>query len=54
MMKTVLWMMLLLAGWASTPAQAVTFDLRLDRLAEAIGLLPEGDRKSVEEVIQLI
>lgn len=54
MMKTVLWVLLFVAGLAATPAQAVTFDLRLDRLAEAIGLLPDSDRKSVEEVIQLI
>lgn len=37
-----------------TPARAIDFDLRLDRLAEALGLLPEDDRKSVDEIIQFI
>lgn len=35
-------------------AAGLSFDLRLDRLAEAIGLLPENDRAAVEEVISLI
>lgn len=46
---------LLLTLFTLAPSvHAVTFDLRLDRLAEAIGLLPENDRQAVEEVIRHI
>ncbi len=54
MTKTVLYTLLVLWSWTATPASAVTFDLRLDRLAEAFGILPEHDRKAVDEIISLI
>lgn len=36
------------------PVRAGTFDLRLDRLADAFRLLSEADRSSVDEVVELI
>jgi predicted Zn-dependent protease len=36
------------------PADAASFDLRFDRLGEALGLLPEADQRSVDEVVALI
>ena len=38
----------------TVPGPAATFDLRFDRLADALGLLPQADQKSVDEVIGLI
>jgi predicted Zn-dependent protease len=40
--------------WTAIPAAALDFDLRFDRLAEAVGLLPEASRGPVDEVIRLI
>ncbi|MBL8175781.1 MAG: hypothetical protein JNK48_13990 [Bryobacterales bacterium] len=54
MTKTVLYLLLLAGSWLAVPARAVELDIRLDRLAEAIGLLPEDDRGAVDEVIALI
>ncbi|MBS1830993.1 MAG: hypothetical protein JST93_37215 [Acidobacteria bacterium] len=54
MLKTVFYTLLVLTFWCATPAAAVTFDLRFDRLAEALGILPDNDRKAVEDIIQLI
>ncbi|MDX1978737.1 MAG: hypothetical protein SFV51_00610 [Bryobacteraceae bacterium] len=48
-MKVLLLTLLLFA-----PAHAATFDLRFDRLADALGLLPTSDRSAVDSVIDLI
>jgi Flp pilus assembly protein TadD len=45
---------LALLWFALTPALAVTFDLRFERLTEALQILPDADRMSVQEVISLI
>jgi hypothetical protein len=51
MLLPLLWIYLL----AGVPARAeIGFDLRWDRLVAAIGLLPEGDRPSVDQAIALI
>ena len=36
------------------PAQAAVFDLRFDKLTEALQILPDADTSSVNEVISLI
>jgi len=38
----------------SMPARAASFELRFDRLGEALGLLPEADQRSTNEVVALI
>lgn len=52
MIRKILVLILIAAGQARI--EAAPFDLRFDRLAEALGLLPEADRSSVNEVIRLI
>ena len=54
-MKKILFTSLLVLFFAvAKPVTALDFDLRLDRLAEALGILPETDRKAVDEIILLI
>lgn len=45
---------LVLALGTAFEAAAAPFELRFDRLTEALGLLPDADRSSVNEVIDLI
>ena len=41
-------------AWAAIPAQAIEFDLRFDKLVDALQLLPDADRESVNGVISMI
>src|SRR5258708_37964384 len=41
-------------AWAAIPAQAIDFDLRFDKLVDALQLLPDADRESVNGVISMI
>lgn len=43
-----------LLTFAIAPVHAASFDLRFDRLADALGLLPTSDRSAVDGVIDLI
>jgi predicted Zn-dependent protease len=36
------------------PSNAASFDLRFDKLGGALGLLPEADQRSVDDVVALI
>ncbi len=47
---------LLLCLWLvpAFSAAAASFDLRFDRLTEALGLLPDADRASVDQVVKSI
>jgi tetratricopeptide (TPR) repeat protein len=49
-------LILLFAGllFGLAPAHAAWFDLRLDKLTEALQILPDADRMSVSEVMALI
>lgn len=45
---------MLLLGALAPNAAAAGFDLRFERLADSLGLLPEADQKSVNQVVELI
>lgn len=45
---------LFLLLWVAVPAYSAGFDLRFDRLSEALGLLPDADQAQVKEVVDLI
>lgn len=43
-----------LLTWTTPLTPASLFDFRFDRLVDALGVLPSGDRATTEEVIRLI
>ncbi len=53
MKRLILFLPLALGALAPNVA-AAGFDLRFDRLADALGLLPEADQKQVNQVVELI